>query len=42
MMAELEGRARAAGASSVAVLIAADNKTAVALYHAMGFQEFSM
>jgi len=40
-MAELEVRARAAGASSVVVLTAADNDTAIALYQAMGFQEFS-
>ena len=42
LMIELEVRARAAGASSVAVLTAADNDTAVALYRAMGFQEFSI
>jgi len=41
LMAELEVRARAAGASSVVVLTAADNDTAIALYQAMGFQEFS-
>ena len=42
LMSELEVRARAAGASSLAVLTAADNDTAVALYRAMGFQEFSI
>jgi ribosomal protein S18 acetylase RimI-like enzyme len=42
LMTELEVRARAAGASSLAVLTAADNDTAVALYRAMGFQEFSI
>jgi ribosomal protein S18 acetylase RimI-like enzyme len=42
LMTELEVRARAAGASSMAVLTAADNDTAVALYRAMGFQEFSI
>lgn len=42
LMTELEVRARAAGASSVAVLTAGDNDTAIALYRAMGFQEFSI
>jgi ribosomal protein S18 acetylase RimI-like enzyme len=42
LMTELEVRARAAGASSLAVLTAADNDTAMALYRAMGFQEFSI
>jgi ribosomal protein S18 acetylase RimI-like enzyme len=42
LMAELEERARAAGASSMAVLTAADNDTAIALYRAMGFEEFSI
>lgn len=42
LMTELEMRARAAGASSVAVLTAVDNDNAMALYHAMGFQEFSI
>ena len=42
LMNELEMRARAAGASSVAVLTAADNDTAIALYRAMGFEEFSI
>ena len=42
LIAELEVRAHAAGASSLAVLTAADNDTAVALYQAMGFQEFSI
>jgi len=42
LMTELEVRARAAGASSMTVLTAADNDTAVALYQAMGFQEFSI
>lgn len=42
LMTELEVRARAAGANSMAVLTAADNDTAVALYRAMGFQEFSI
>lgn len=42
LMTELEVRARAAGASSVAILTAADNAPAVALYRAMGFQEFSI
>jgi ribosomal protein S18 acetylase RimI-like enzyme len=41
-MTELEVRARAAGASGLAVLSAADNDAAVALYRAMGFQEFSV
>jgi ribosomal protein S18 acetylase RimI-like enzyme len=42
LIRELEGRARAAGASSLAVLTAAGNEAAVALYQAMGFQEFSI
>lgn len=42
LMTELEVRARAAGASCLAVLTAADNDTAVALYRALGFQEFSI
>ena len=42
LMTELEVRARATGASSMAILTAADNDTAVALYRAMGFQEFSI
>jgi ribosomal protein S18 acetylase RimI-like enzyme len=42
LMTELEKRARAAGASSMAVLTAADNDTAIALYRAMGFEEFSI
>jgi ribosomal protein S18 acetylase RimI-like enzyme len=41
-MAELERRARAAGASSMAVLTAPDNDTAIAIYRAMGFEEFSI
>lgn len=42
LMIEMEVRARAAGASSLAVLTAADNDTAVALYHALGYQAFSI
>ena len=42
LMAELERRARAAGASSMAVLTAPDNDTAIALYRATGFEEFSI
>jgi ribosomal protein S18 acetylase RimI-like enzyme len=42
LMAELERRARAAGTSSMAVLTAPDNDTAIALYRAMGFEEFSI
>ncbi len=42
LMAELEARARSAGASSLAVLTAADNAAAAALYRAMGFQAFSV
>lgn len=42
LMTELEVRARAAGASNLAVLAAADNDMAVALYRTMGFQEFSI
>jgi ribosomal protein S18 acetylase RimI-like enzyme len=42
LMIELERRARAAGASSMAVLTAADNDKAIALYQAMGFEKFSI
>jgi ribosomal protein S18 acetylase RimI-like enzyme len=42
LMTELEVRARAAGASNLAVLTAAENEAAIALYRAMGFQEFSI
>ena len=42
LIAELEVRARAAGASSMAVLTAPDNDAALSLYRAMGFQEFSI
>ena len=42
LMTELEVRACAAGASSLAVLTGADNETALALYRARGFQEFSI
>jgi len=42
LMTELEVRARAAGASSLAVLTAAENEAAIALYRALGFQEFSI
>ena len=42
LMIELEAWARAAGASSVTVLTAADNDSALALYRAMGYQEFSI
>ena len=42
LMTELEVRARAAGASSMSVLTAADNDTALALYRAMDFEEFSI
>jgi ribosomal protein S18 acetylase RimI-like enzyme len=41
-MTELERRARAAGASNLAVLTAAHNDTAIALYRGMGFEEFSI
>ena len=41
-MTELEARARTAGASSLAVLTAAENDTAIGLYRALGFQEFSI
>jgi len=42
LLTELEVRARIVGASSVALLTAADNDIALALYRAMGFQEFSI
>ncbi len=42
LMAELEVRARSAGASSLTVLTAADNESAVALYRAMSFQAYSV
>lgn len=42
LMTELEVRARAAGASSLAVLTAGENEAAIALYRALGFQEFSI
>lgn len=42
LMAELERRARAAGASSLAVLTAADNDPALTLYRTMGFEQFSI
>jgi ribosomal protein S18 acetylase RimI-like enzyme len=42
LMTEMEVRARAAGASSLSVLTGADNETALALYHTMGFQQFSI
>jgi ribosomal protein S18 acetylase RimI-like enzyme len=42
LMSELERRARAAGASNLVVLTAADNDTAIALYRDMGFDEFSI
>lgn len=42
LMTELEALARAAGASSIAVLTAPDNDTAVALYRTMGFEAFSI
>ncbi|MCJ7548551.1 MAG: GNAT family N-acetyltransferase [Anaerolineae bacterium] len=42
LMTEMEGRARAAGARSLTVLTGADNEMALALYRAMGFQEFSI
>jgi len=42
LMTELEARACTAGASSFAVFTATNNDIAVALYQAMGFQEFSI
>jgi ribosomal protein S18 acetylase RimI-like enzyme len=42
LMAELERRARAAGATSLNVLTAPDNEQALALYRAMGFEVFSV
>ena len=42
LMTELEERARAAGASNLVVLTAADNATAIALYRESGFDEFSI
>ena len=42
LMTELERRARAAGASNLVVLTAADNDTAIALYREMGFDQFSI
>jgi ribosomal protein S18 acetylase RimI-like enzyme len=42
LITELEVQARAAGANSMAVLTATDNDTALTLYRAMGFQEFSI
>ena len=42
LIAELETRAQAAGASSLTVLTAPDNHPAMAVYHAAGFQEFSV
>src|SRR5690349_17903165 len=42
LMTELERRAREAGASSLAVLTAGENDTAIALYRAMGFEQFSI
>ena len=42
LMAELEVRACAAGASSLTVLTAAENDPAITLYGAMGFQKFSI
>ena len=42
LMTELEVRARAAGASGLVVLTAADNHPAKALYQAMGYEEFSI
>ena len=42
LMAELERQARVAGASGLAVPTAADNDAAIALYRAMGFEEFSI
>ncbi len=41
-MAELETRARSAGASSLTILTAADNEAAGTLYRAMGFEAFSV
>ncbi len=42
LMAELEVRARAAGASSLNVLTDDNNQAAVAIYRAMGFKQFSI
>ncbi len=42
LMAEVERRARAAGATSLNVLTAPDNEQALALYRAMGFELFSL
>jgi ribosomal protein S18 acetylase RimI-like enzyme len=42
LLAEVEVRARAAGASNLVILTASDNEAAVALYREMGFQEFSI
>ena len=42
LMTELERRARAAGASNLVVLTAADNDMAIALYRGVGFDEFSI
>lgn len=42
LMAELEQRARAAGAGSLVVLTGSDNERALALYQAMGFEPFSI
>ena len=42
LMAALEEQARAAGASSITVLTAADNDPALTLYRAMGFETFSI
>jgi ribosomal protein S18 acetylase RimI-like enzyme len=42
LMAELETRARAAGATGLSVLTAAENDPALALYRAMGLRQFSI